>query len=224
MNFTHYTVIDGSKLRPKYQSPENIPECFSFNSTSIAGQAYFHKHRQDFESFASQNEFPLANPEALKGRTEINKEEVQTVQQYYSPVRHDWNYEPNEKLVKDWKAHTHLQWRLAYLIKEGKEESRNWTEDFGTENGHYMCHCIVCNNGFEGHKGRIICKVCNDKYESELDKLQRDHEALKERYDKLEKVFDEVLTEYIPGTENQHAEYRDMSYWRNRAGLSEEGK
>lgn len=41
------------------------------------------------------------------------------------------------------------------------ESDRDWREDFGHENGRYICHCFKCNAQFYGHKRRIICKLCH---------------------------------------------------------------
>lgn len=37
---------------------------------------------------------------------------------------------------------------------------RDFTEDFGHENGNYECLCSTCRNTFVGHKRRVVCKVC----------------------------------------------------------------
>lgn len=39
-------------------------------------------------------------------------------------------------------------------------EERSWPEDFGSENGNYVCQCCKCELLFTGHKRRVICKVC----------------------------------------------------------------
>jgi DNA-directed RNA polymerase subunit RPC12/RpoP len=43
------------------------------------------------------------------------------------------------------------------------ESPRNWTEDYSHENGRYHCLCCKCQNGFIGHKRRVVCKECNDR-------------------------------------------------------------
>jgi len=47
------------------------------------------------------------------------------------------------------------------MLDIGKpEDSKNWGEDSQYENGNYMCKCINCGEVFQGHKRRMICKVC----------------------------------------------------------------
>lgn len=45
---------------------------------------------------------------------------------------------------------------------EGAKTSpdRDWPEDFGHENGNYLCHCHWCHRRFLGHKRRVSCRVC----------------------------------------------------------------
>lgn len=40
------------------------------------------------------------------------------------------------------------------------QSSRDWTEDFSHENGNYGCLCAVCDQSFNGHKRRHICREC----------------------------------------------------------------
>jgi hypothetical protein len=42
-------------------------------------------------------------------------------------------------------------------------ESRDWPEDFLRENGTYQCRCSQCGNIFNGHKRRVVCKLCADR-------------------------------------------------------------
>jgi hypothetical protein len=38
---------------------------------------------------------------------------------------------------------------------------RDWVEDFGHENGNYLCQCKSgCGQMFFGYKRRVICKQC----------------------------------------------------------------
>jgi hypothetical protein len=37
---------------------------------------------------------------------------------------------------------------------------RDWVEDFSHENGEYINTCFHCDEGFWGHKRRIVCKRC----------------------------------------------------------------
>lgn len=41
------------------------------------------------------------------------------------------------------------------------ESERDWTEDFGHENGRYICRCFKCNAQFYGHKRRVMCRICH---------------------------------------------------------------
>lgn len=43
--------------------------------------------------------------------------------------------------------------------------AHDWPEDFGHENGCYECHCAICGVEFDGHKRRVVCRVCAKKYE-----------------------------------------------------------
>jgi hypothetical protein len=42
-------------------------------------------------------------------------------------------------------------------------EDRDWPEDASHENGQYECACCVCGNRFTGHKGRVLCKPCDEE-------------------------------------------------------------
>lgn len=42
-----------------------------------------------------------------------------------------------------------------------KASNRDWTEDFERENGNYTCKCARCKETFNGHKRRVLCKVCD---------------------------------------------------------------
>lgn len=37
---------------------------------------------------------------------------------------------------------------------------RDWKKDFPLENGNYLNTCIYCENGFRGHKNRVVCLKC----------------------------------------------------------------
>ncbi len=39
--------------------------------------------------------------------------------------------------------------------------TRDWTEDFGRENGKYMGRCVMCGHTFTGHKSRQQCRLCS---------------------------------------------------------------
>lgn len=95
MNFTHYTVIDGSKLRPK--------NLLLYHSAFSENPEY-----KAFESFASLHECLILNPEAIKERTEISVDEVEIVPQYGKPQN----------------SFQRVRVQDRYLIKEGKEESK----------------------------------------------------------------------------------------------------
>jgi hypothetical protein len=47
-------------------------------------------------------------------------------------------------------------------------DSRNWTEDYEHENGHYMCRCCDCKRVFFGHKRRVVCRDCAKTKESNM--------------------------------------------------------
>lgn len=44
-----------------------------------------------------------------------------------------------------------------------KYSERDWPEDFEFENGNYQNKCIFCDEYFNGHKNRIICKTCDER-------------------------------------------------------------
>lgn len=46
------------------------------------------------------------------------------------------------------------------LAMPALECERNWTEDFGHENGQYLNGCTTCGLSFVGHKRRFTCKTC----------------------------------------------------------------
>jgi hypothetical protein len=51
-------------------------------------------------------------------------------------------------------------------IKNLRESKKSWKEDFKHENGNYLNVCVQCNDEFLGHKRRVICKECQDKYDA----------------------------------------------------------
>lgn len=55
------------------------------------------------------------------------------------------------------------------------DKSRNWTEDFGHENGNYECHCVECKQSFVGHKRRVLCKVCSTALRDKDDQAFTDY-------------------------------------------------
>lgn len=46
------------------------------------------------------------------------------------------------------------------MSEKTKQPERDWTEDFGHENGNYQCICGDCGETFIGHKRRVTCKKC----------------------------------------------------------------
>ena len=40
------------------------------------------------------------------------------------------------------------------------QHAQDWTEDFSGENGNYSNRCIKCGIEFNGHKRRLVCKMC----------------------------------------------------------------
>lgn len=53
-----------------------------------------------------------------------------------------------------------LQSIKAALAAHPGEEDGNWLEDLAHENGDSQCRCIHCSKIFQGHKRRVVCKVC----------------------------------------------------------------
>jgi hypothetical protein len=52
-----------------------------------------------------------------------------------------------------------------------KPSARDWTEDFGHENGNYESICWRCGDTFIGHKRRVACKVCASSATQDTDRL-----------------------------------------------------
>lgn len=52
----------------------------------------------------------------------------------------------------------------------------DWEDDFSHENGNYECHCCICGRTFIGHKRRVTCKACDNRYLK--DKLILDARAI----------------------------------------------
>jgi hypothetical protein len=48
----------------------------------------------------------------------------------------------------------------AVLSAVFSNPGRDFTEDFGHENGQYLNICCRCAQNFVGHKRRVNCKVC----------------------------------------------------------------
>lgn len=46
------------------------------------------------------------------------------------------------------------------LLKDSTFDERSWPEDYAHENGSYFCCCCNCGRQFQGHKRRVVCKVC----------------------------------------------------------------
>lgn len=51
----------------------------------------------------------------------------------------------------------------------GSDTAGDWLEDFGRENGNYMCKCCICGALFGGHKRRVVCKVCAQQDAEKVD-------------------------------------------------------
>ena len=49
------------------------------------------------------------------------------------------------------------------LLKNSTFEERSWPEDVSHENGSYYCECCICRRQFQGHKRRVLCKVCTNE-------------------------------------------------------------
>ena len=41
---------------------------------------------------------------------------------------------------------------------------KDWKEDFSHENGQYKNNCFYCGSPFMGHKRRVVCRECAEKY------------------------------------------------------------
>lgn len=66
---------------------------------------------------------------------------------------------------------------------------KNWTEDFGHENGRYSCFCIDCGHEFKGHKRRISCRACTiDSITERIQHLNQDLAILVENKRRLEEL------------------------------------
>lgn len=37
---------------------------------------------------------------------------------------------------------------------------QSWPEDLADENGDYLNRCIFCGCTFQGHKRRVVCRLC----------------------------------------------------------------
>jgi len=44
------------------------------------------------------------------------------------------------------------------------DEAGDWVSDFEHENGRYQNRCSICHCLFIGHKRRIVCKSCDEKF------------------------------------------------------------
>ena len=72
-----------------------------------------------------------------------------------------------------WTANGELQFRRldegAFVIWDAVKDAvfasmakpGDWPEDFGHENGQYLCSCVHCERVFTGHKRRVVCKLCD---------------------------------------------------------------
>lgn len=49
------------------------------------------------------------------------------------------------------------------LLKNSTFKERAWPEDLNHENGVYYCDCCVCGRQFQGHKRRVLCRVCTNE-------------------------------------------------------------
>jgi hypothetical protein len=52
------------------------------------------------------------------------------------------------------------------LLRDSTHDERSWKEDASHENGNYYCTCCVCGRQFNGHKRRVLCKVCDGERRS----------------------------------------------------------
>lgn len=58
----------------------------------------------------------------------------------------------------------------ALNLIELHDSERSFKEDYGHENGQYVCICFMCKQKFMGHKRRVICKSCSPKCDTCFDK------------------------------------------------------
>jgi len=71
-----------------------------------------------------------------------------------------------------WRANGGLEFRRldegAFVIWDAVKDAvfasmakpGDWPEDFGHENGQYLCSCCECKRTFTAHKRRVVCKLC----------------------------------------------------------------
>ena len=50
------------------------------------------------------------------------------------------------------------------ISNSSSESGRDWRKDFRHENGNYINICSTCKFSFKGHKRRITCRLCQDKF------------------------------------------------------------
>lgn len=72
----------------------------------------------------------------------------------------------------------------------GKFDPQDYPEDEEPQGkGIYHCICCNCDCQFWGYKARLVCKVCDEKYQAQLaamtPKERAEHEA-----EKLQKLID----------------------------------
>lgn len=76
-------------------------------------------------------------------------------------------------------------------MKIFKTTSNDWVEDFDHENGRYLNRCCECSIIFEGHKRRVICKVCSIAADAQWENLtdREKHAKLEERNKLINEFF-----------------------------------
>lgn len=93
--------------------------------------------------------------------------------------------------------------QIKHISGEGidtKEESRNWKPQ-------------------REHLTDAISNII-DKKDADYAQLQSDHKALPEKYEKLEKAFEELL-KYTYEYNSEYLKKKMFLEWRKRAGLSD---
>ena len=73
--------------------------------------------------------------------------------------------EMNRRRLKDQSEALH-----AAMIKDcqANATAHDWPDDYVYDNGMYMNICHACSTKFFGHKRRITCKVCADKFAEKM--------------------------------------------------------
>lgn len=229
MNFTHYTVL-GDKLRPK--NPHGKYKTISKRSANWTS----------FESFASQQEFPICNPEMINGRAEIGRDEVEIMKRFTDKTSFYLIKEAKEETMKDnlisdnemmgFPANESLEAKEELVIEKGNRPTIK--DYFGlnatlqtvhqtyVENPELFKYTQALDNYIDTlDDTHALLLSENTRLKEERDMIFKTCSDLGDNWGTLKEAFESLLFNTL-GNQTAQA-LKETEEWRKRAGLESKG-